>query len=129
MSSEGGSLFTKERATAIVKAMREGKTQAQAADAAGIGFSTLRLWLMRGQTDPAGKYGPFARQVIEVYFQRRKPVAWVRFDSKARRVRRVIEIHLGEPQLTALPPTVRKAIASGSVVPTEVLVRFERREE
>jgi hypothetical protein len=126
-SQASGDLFNASRAAAIVDALQSGASQATAADAAGIAVRTLKLWLARGQLEPAGRYGAFARAVGDVYFQRR-PVAFVaRFATGARRPRRRLIIPLDAESLNILPQAMRSAIARGDVVPTQVIVRFEPR--
>jgi len=49
--------------TAVVAAVRRGKSIDEAADMAGVNVHTLRRWLSTGRKNPEGPYGIFAWQV------------------------------------------------------------------
>ncbi len=57
------SKFTPGAALSIVAAISEGKSREAAAEASGVGASTLYRWLQRGRAGEPG-FEPFARAVL-----------------------------------------------------------------
>jgi hypothetical protein len=98
------SKLTPERQETICRVLADGNTRIEAAVAAGIDYSTFRVWMRRGRKQDRGQYRAFIEAVNEAESAAaREHLATIRKAASERDEVAVKEIQVREPPSEAHP--------------------------